>query len=59
MYFREAIFAASHLRQILDPSTTFTRPWKPKKPHHRAAYKHILGTSFADDKEVFFAGEDR
>lgn len=26
-------------------------------PHHRAAYKHVLGTSFADDETVFFAGE--
>ncbi len=30
-----------------------------KQSSHRAAYKHILGTSFADDKEVFFAGEDQ
>ncbi len=29
------------------------------KPNYRAAYKHILGTSSAEDKEVFFAGEDR
>ena len=29
-----------------------------QEPHYRAAYKHILGTSFAEDKEVFFAGED-
>ena len=28
-----------------------------KRPHYRAAYKHVLGTDFADDKEVFFAGE--
>ena len=25
---------------------------------HRAAYNHVLGSSFADDKEVFFAGND-
>ncbi len=31
-----------------------------KKSNHCAAYKHILGTSFADDKEVFCAGgEDK
>lgn len=29
-----------------------------KQSNHRAAYKHILGTSFADDKEVFFAGDE-
>ena len=29
-----------------------------KQSNHRAAYKHILGTRLADDKEVFFAGED-
>jgi prolyl oligopeptidase len=28
-----------------------------KRPHYHAAYKHVLGTSFADDKKVFFAGE--
>ena len=27
------------------------------RPHYRAAYHHVLGTGFADDKEVFFAGE--
>jgi len=30
-----------------------------EEPHRRAAYKHVLGTSFAEDKEVFFAGEDK
>jgi prolyl oligopeptidase len=29
-----------------------------REPQRRAAYKHILGTGFADDKEVFFAGDD-
>ena len=28
-----------------------------KEPYYRAAYKHVLGTSFAKDKEVFVAGE--
>ncbi len=27
-------------------------------PHRRAACRHVLGTRFADDKEVFFAGDD-
>lgn len=30
-----------------------------EEQHRRAAYKHVLGTSFAEDKEVFFAGEDK
>ena len=29
-----------------------------KRPHHHAAYRHIVGTDFADDVEVFFASED-
>ena len=29
-----------------------------KRPHYRAAYRHILGTDSAKDAEVFFAGED-
>jgi prolyl oligopeptidase len=28
-----------------------------KRPFYRAAYHHLLGTSFAEDQEVFFAGE--
>ena len=28
-----------------------------KKQAYRAAYKHVLGTSFTKDEEVFFAGE--
>jgi prolyl oligopeptidase len=28
------------------------------RPHYRAAYRHVLGASFAQDEEVFFAGED-
>jgi prolyl oligopeptidase len=27
-------------------------------PHYRAAYRHIIGTDFAEDIQVFFAGED-
>src|SRR5450759_822219 len=27
--------------------------------HYHTAYKHILGTTFAEDKEVFFAGENK
>lgn len=30
-----------------------------EKPHYRSAYKHVLGTRLAEDKEVFFAGEDK
>ena len=27
-----------------------------KEPHRRGAYSHLLGSSFYDDKEIFFAG---
>jgi prolyl oligopeptidase len=27
------------------------------RPFYRAAYRHILGTPFSDDQEIFFAGE--
>jgi prolyl oligopeptidase len=30
-----------------------------KRPHSRAAFQHILGTSFDDDKEIFSPGEER
>src|ERR1700676_3650705 len=29
-----------------------------KRPFYRAAYKHLLGTPFNQDREIFFAGED-
>ena len=29
-----------------------------KRPFYRAAYQHVLGTSFAGDREIFVAGED-
>ncbi len=29
-----------------------------KRPFYRAAYHHVLGTSFSEDREIFFAGED-
>jgi prolyl oligopeptidase len=29
-----------------------------KRPHYRAVYHHLLGTSFDDDTEIFSAGED-
>src|SRR5258708_8716915 len=32
-------------------------PLEAKKQYYRAAYKHVLGTSFTQDEEVFFAGE--
>ena len=28
------------------------------RPFYRAAYQHVLGTSSAEDNEIFFAGED-
>jgi prolyl oligopeptidase len=29
-----------------------------ERPFYRAAYQHTLGTSFSEDQEIFFAGED-
>lgn len=29
-----------------------------KRPHYRAAYHHVLGTAFDDDRAIFCAGED-
>jgi prolyl oligopeptidase len=29
-----------------------------KRPFYRAAYLHVLGTPFTDDREIFYAGED-
>ena len=29
-----------------------------KKPFYRAAFHHVLGTPFSEDREIFFAGED-
>ena len=31
---------------------------RTKRPHSRAAFHHVLGTSFDDDKEIFSPGED-
>jgi prolyl oligopeptidase len=33
-------------------------PLESRRPHHHAAYRHILGTAFSDDTEIFSAGED-
>ena len=30
-----------------------------KRPHYRAAYRHVLGTAFDGDREIFYAGEDQ
>lgn len=30
-----------------------------KRPHRRAAFCHVLGTSFDEDEEIFFAGESQ
>jgi len=27
-----------------------------KGPHRRAAYRHVLGSDFQEDREIFFAG---
>ena len=32
-------------------------PVSEKEPYRRAAYHHVLGTEFKEDREVFFAGE--
>ena len=32
-------------------------PLTARRPYYRAAYQHVVGTRFDDDKEVFFAGE--
>jgi prolyl oligopeptidase len=32
-------------------------PLEAARPFYRAAYHHLLGTSFGEDREVFFAGE--
>lgn len=29
-----------------------------RRPFHRSAHRHILGTDFGEDQEVFYAGED-
>ena len=29
-----------------------------KRPFYRAAFHHVLGTPFTEDREIFFAGED-
>jgi prolyl oligopeptidase len=29
-----------------------------KRPVYRAAYHHVLGTAFSEDREIFYAGED-
>jgi prolyl oligopeptidase len=29
-----------------------------KRPFYRAAYHHVLGTAFGEDREIFYAGED-
>ncbi len=33
-------------------------PVTAERPHYHAAYQHVLGTSFDDDKKIFSAGED-
>jgi len=31
---------------------------RPERPFHRAAFHHVLGTTSANDKEIFCAGQD-
>jgi prolyl oligopeptidase len=33
-------------------------PLDAKRPFYRAAYRHLFGTSFNEDREIFFAGEN-
>jgi prolyl oligopeptidase len=33
-------------------------PLDSKRPFYRAAFRHVLGTNFEDDREIFCAGED-
>jgi len=32
-------------------------PADGKQPHRRTAFRHVLGTGFSEDREIFFAGE--
>jgi prolyl oligopeptidase len=32
-------------------------PANGKEPHRHAAFRHVLGTAFSEDREIFFAGE--
>jgi len=34
-------------------------PAATDRPFYRAAYEHIVGTPFSEDREIFFAGEDQ
>ena len=34
-------------------------PLEAARPFYRAAYRHMFGASFADDEEIFSAGEDQ
>jgi prolyl oligopeptidase len=34
-------------------------PLEAPRPFYRVAYRHVLGTSFAEDEEIFSAGEDK
>ena len=52
-----AICEASRSQPTLGAFITHTRAISAR-PHYRAAYHHVLGASFEDDKEIFFAGED-
>jgi prolyl oligopeptidase len=32
-------------------------PLNSRRQHHQAVYKHVLGTNFADDVEIFYTGD--
>jgi hypothetical protein len=49
----------SHLPRTRKLSTYVHEDVGTKEPFRRAAYKHVLGTSFATDEEIFVAGEGR
>jgi prolyl oligopeptidase len=52
-YLRGFVFApdARSFYYVHEPSET-------RRPFHRAAYHHVIGTPFAEDREIFSAGED-
>ena len=50
-------FAGSHLPPTAEVSITSMKPSEASRRLYRAAYQHVLGAPFTEDKEVFFAGE--
>ena len=56
MSYRGAMCAVFHSLRTGRAFTTSTRLWIRRAPY-RAAYRHVLGREFAEDQEVFCAGE--